>query len=303
VSRVLVTGAGGFIGRHTLRPLLEAGHDVHAVSTRLGAGDGAPDVEWHHSDLLADPGGVVARVAPERLLHLAWYAEPGRYWTAPENIRWVEATLALVRSFAAANGTRAVLSGSCAEYEWGLPGRCVEGSTPLRPATLYGSAKNATREVVEAAAGHLGISAAWGRIFFLYGPGEDRRRLVASVASALLNGERAATSSGTQRRDFLHVADVGAAFAALVDSDVSGAVNVASGEGRSLREVIEAIGREAGRPDLLDIGARPSPPGDPDEILADVTRLGEEVGFRPRISLAEGLAQTVAWWREQARPQ
>jgi nucleoside-diphosphate-sugar epimerase len=299
VTRVLVTGASGFIGRHALVPLIEAGYEVHAVSTRPPPAEAPSNVTWHQSDLLADPGGVVARVAPERLLHLAWYAEHGRFWAAPENIRWVEATLALVRSFAAAGGTRALLAGSCAEYEWGLPGPCVEGRTPLRPATLYGSAKHATREVVEAAAGLLGIAAAWGRIFFLYGPGEDPRRLVASVARALVNGERAPTSTGTQRRDFLHVADVGAAFAALVESEVLGAVNVASGEGRPLREVIEAIGREAGRPELLDIGALPSPAGDPDELVADVTRLREEVGFRPRIALAEGLAETVAWWRDQ----
>jgi nucleoside-diphosphate-sugar epimerase len=299
VSRVLVTGATGFIGRHALGPLLEAGHEVHAVSTRPAPDEAPAAVTWHRSDLLADPTAVVARVAPDRLLHLAWYAEHGRYWAAVENIRWVEATLALVRSFAAAGGTRAVLAGTCAEYEWGLGGRCIEDRTPLRPATLYGSAKHATREVVEAAAGPLGIAAAWGRIFFLYGPGEDPRRLVASVARALVSGERAPTSAGTQRRDFLHVADLGAAFAALVDSDVVGAVNVASGESRTLREVIEAIGREAGRPELLDIGALPSPAGDPAELVADVTRLRDEVGFRPRIQLAEGLADTVAWWRDQ----
>ncbi len=105
-----------------------------------------------------------------------------------------------------------MLAGTCAEYEWGGPGPCVEGRTPLRPATLYGVAKDATRAVVEAAAGELGIAVAWGRIFFLYGPGEDERRLVASVARALARGERAATSAGTQRRDFMHVADVGAAL-------------------------------------------------------------------------------------------
>ncbi|HEY6779382.1 MAG TPA: NAD(P)-dependent oxidoreductase [Thermoleophilaceae bacterium] len=300
MSRVLVTGAAGFIGRHTLGPLVATGHDVHAISRGAAPADAPDAVTWHRADLLDDPASAVARIAPDRLLHLAWCTEHGRYWTSLDNLRWVEATLALVRAFAGAGGRRAVLAGTCAEYDWAGSGPRAEGRTPLRPATLYGVAKHATHMLVEAAAGELGIDVAWGRIFFLYGPGEDERRLVASVAGALARGERAATSAGTQRRDFLHVADVGGAFAALVDAELRGAVNIASGEGRSLRSVIEQIGRAAGREGLLDIGALPGRPGDPEELVAEVTRLREEVGFQPRVPLADGLAETAAWWRERA---
>lgn len=297
MSTVLVTGASGFIGRHALAPLIAAGHEVHAVSTRPPAAGAPRDVTWHRADLLAEPDALVSELAPQRLLHLAWYAEHGRFWSSLENLRWVEASVALTRAFAAAGGERAVLAGSCAEYEWGLPGPCVEGATPLRPGTLYGVAKNATRELLETAAPELGVELAWGRVFFLYGPDEDERRLVASVASALARGERAATSAGTQRRDFMYVSDVGAAFAALVDSSVRGPVNVASGEGRPLREMIEAIGAAAGRPELLDVGALPPRAGDPEELVADVTRLRDEVGFRPRVGLEQGLTETVSWWQ------
>jgi nucleoside-diphosphate-sugar epimerase len=301
MSRVLVTGATGFVGRHALGPLLDAGHEVHALSSR-GApeGDRHQGVEWHRGDLLADPAAAVADVAPERLLHLAWYAEHGRFWTSVENLRWVEATLALVRAFAAAGGERVVVAGTCAEYDWTVGDGTLAEDAPLRPATLYGVAKHATRAVLDAAAGELGVRLAWGRVFFLYGPGEDQRRLVGSVAGALVRGERAATGAGTQVRDLLHVSDVGAAFAALAGADVDGPVNIASGEGRPLREVVEAIGRIAGRPDLIDLGALPPRPGDPDRLVADVTRLREEVGFQPRIGLEQGLERTVAWWRERS---
>ena len=67
-----------------------------------------------------------------------------------------------------------------------------------------------------------------------------------------------------------------------------------------MREVIETIGRIAGRPDLLDVGALPSRPGDPDSLVADVGRLRDEVGFRPLLTLDAGLAETVEWWRTQA---
>ncbi len=256
-------------------------------------------VTWHRFDLLEDPVGVVGEVRPQLLLHLAWYAEHGRFWTALENLRWVEATLALVRAFAAAGGERAVCAGTCAEYDWTTGAATLVEDAPLHPATLYGTAKHATRQLLEAATPELGIALAWGRVFFLYGPDEDERRLVGSVASALTHGRRAATGDGSQIRDLMHVADVAAAFAALVDADVRGPVNVASGEATTLREVIETIGRVAGRPDLLDVGALPARPGDPEALVADVTRLREEVGFRPHVALDDGLAATVEWWRAQ----
>jgi nucleoside-diphosphate-sugar epimerase len=155
--------------------------------------------------------------------------------------------------------------------------------------------------VVEGLAERADLSLAWGRIFFLYGPREDPRRLVASVARALVASERASTSAGTQRRDFLHVDDVARAFAALLDSDVGGAVNIASGEAVTVRSIAEQLARASGRPDLLKVGALADRPDDPPIIAADVGRLRGEVGFRPSFSLEDGLAATVSWWRDQPR--
>jgi len=262
---------------------------------------GPAGVRRHVADLL-DAGArqaLVADVAASHLLHLAWYAEPGAFWAARENAAWVAATVGLLDEFAAAGGTRAVLAGTCAEYAWEA-GQPLAEDAPLAPATFYGVCKDATRRVVEGLAERTEISVAWGRIFFLYGPGEDERRLVAAVAKRLVAGEPAPTSPGTQRRDFLHVEDVAGAFVALLDSDVRGSVNIGSGEGATVRSIVEQLAEAAGRPDLLEIGGLPQRPGDPDEITAVVTRLRDEVGFRPRHSLADGLRGTVQWWREQA---
>jgi len=192
------------------------------------------------------------------------------------------------------------LAGTCAEYDWSAPQPLAEDSA-LAPATYYGACKDATRRVAEGLAERAGVSLAWGRIFFLYGPREDPRRLVASVARALAAGERAPTSAGTQRRDFLHVDDVAGAFAAILDSDVAGAVNVASGEAVAVRRIVELLAGLAGRPDLLDVGALPERPGDPQVIAADVARLRDEVGFTPCLGFEQGLGATLDWWRAQPR--
>ena len=298
MKRVLVTGAGGFVGRHALAPLAERGYEVHAVSrSRLGPEQSG--VSWHAADLLA-PGAaerLCAQVRPTHLLHLAWYTEPGHYWRSPENLRWVEASLALLRAFGGEGGLRVVTAGTCAEYDWAAGARCDERSTPVRPATLYGACKGALATIQRAYAAEAGLSQAWGRLFFLYGPDEHPTRLVASVASALLAGRPAECTSGEQRRDFLHAADAADAFAALLDGEVEGPVNIASGESVPVRHVISRIARLAGNPDLVRLGARPTPAGEPAELGARVERLRDEAGWRPRRSLEDGLAEVVAWWR------
>ena len=279
---MLVTGATGFVGRQALASLTARGYDVHAVGRR--------DVD------LVDPDATVRFVEelrPTHLLHFAWYAEPGAFWQSPENERWRAASVQLLEAFAASGGARAAVAGTCAEYDWSGSGILSEASTPLAPRTPYGAAKNALR----AAAETMSISLAWGRIFFLYGPHEDERRLVASATRALLAGEPARTTHGRQVRDFLHVADVGDAFAALLDSDVDGAVNIGSGERVAVSDVVQRIAALVGRPELVELGALEAPTDEPALLVADVGRLRDDVGWRPSRSLDDGLRETVEWWR------
>jgi nucleoside-diphosphate-sugar epimerase len=307
-QRVLVTGAGGFIGRWSIEPLLAAGYEVHAVLSPNSSTAQRPrrplprNVEVQRVDLL-DPTAIdalVEAVRPTHLLHFAWIATPGIYWRSAENHRWLAASRHLLKSFQRNGGIRCVMAGSCAEYDWSRVEICNERTSPLASedsSTPYAACKIAMQRSLEEFGRAQGLSTAWGRIFYQFGPGEHPQRLVASVIINLLSGREALCTHGGQIRSFLHVQDVGAAFAALLRSDVEGAVNVGSGDRISIAELLEQVAGKIGRPDLLKLGARTTPPGEPHILVPDITRLQDEAGFRPRWTLDEGLADAIRWWR------
>jgi len=296
MSKVLITGASGFIGGHCLPILMAMGYDVHAIARRKPATT-LPGVIWHEADLLAPgaPSELIQRVRPHFLLHLGWYAVQGKFWEARENMEWVRASLELFSAFSANKGQRAVAAGSCAEYEVNC-GECVEGITPLLPATLYGTCKHALGSMLAAFSHQTGFSSAWGRIFFLYGPYEQPSRLVAYVVQSLLRAEPALCSDGNQVLDFMHVEDAASAFVALLESRVQGPVNIASGRPVAVRDLLQEIGTQLGRWELIRLGARGSSSG-VSRIWASTEKLTKEVGWKPQYNLASGIQQTIEWWR------
>lgn len=298
MKRILLTGATGFIGRHCL-PLLSArGYEVHAVSTR-GSLDSSSDIHWHKVDLLnsLQLQDLVADVMPSHLLHFAWYAMPGKYWTSLENIHWVQSSLELLQAFVANGGERAVMAGTCAEYDWRY-GYCSEKVTPLAPTTLYGACKHSLQIMLDSLSKETGLSTAWGRIFFLYGPYEHQDRLTSSVIRSLLMGEKARCSHGNQIRDFLYVKDVADAFVTLLDSGVEGPVNIGSGRPVVLKNIIQKISDKIIKRDNTEFGAVPVSSDDPPLLVADVRRLIKEVDWIPKYSLDQGLDETISWWEK-----
>jgi len=300
MKRVLVTGATGFIGKACIEILLEDGqYEIHAASNTSKGLD--HDMLFQHQLDLHDhqkTRNLVNIIKPTHLLHLAWYAVPGKFWASDENYKWVDTSVNLLRSFSSSGGERCVTAGSCAEYIWNDT-TCHEDTTPLDPATIYGECKKTLYTIQKDFCRDTGLSCAWGRVFHLYGPHEPEEKLISSIIKSLLNGHTAECLHGDLVRDYLYVKDVASAFVALLASDIEGAVNIASGQPISLREIILTIADKLDARKLVHFGNKPPTANEPATLTGNVEKIRDDVGWQPAHNLDAGIDLTINWWQQQ----
>jgi nucleoside-diphosphate-sugar epimerase len=299
--RVLVTGAGGFIGSHVVRALLRRGDEVLALLRPGAEPPRLADVRNRVQVVTADLDAAdtvthaVATARPEGCIHLAWYAVPGKYLHATaENLACVQATLGLVRQLIESGCRHFVGAGTCIELD--TDAGYLSLSTPPKPRTIYAASKHATQVLAGQLCQGTAMRFAWLRVFYLYGPGEDGRRLVPSVVRSLSCGERVALTAGEQVRDYLHVADVAEAFACVLHGEAVGPINLGGGQPVTVKHLVRTLADLMGRRDLLAFGARPTLADEPPFICADPTPL-RATGWRRQFDLEGGLRDTLAWWQ------
>jgi nucleoside-diphosphate-sugar epimerase len=273
---ILLTGSTGFVGRAVTRVLHSAGHRLCHVVRRgsearipiLGPQDRLIPVE----DLFAQSSGWWGHVMQDQdlVLHMAWYAEAGKYQTSPRNLDCLAGTLAMAQGAAQAQLRRFVGVGTCLEYDLRSPqgvSHSVGPDSPLNPQSPYAAAKAACALALGQNLPQSGVDFLWARLFYLHGEGEDPRRLVAALNESLSKGEPIALTSGRQIRDFLEVSEAAEMLVSDALSDLSGVSNICSQTGITVRSLAEQIADRYGRRDLLQFGTRPDNPDDPPCVI------------------------------------
>lgn len=267
----LITGATGFVGRHVLDNFLHAGLPVRAIvrpTSRTKLKDAGKISLLESRSLFTEQQDWWSEAlrGVDTIVHLAWYAEPGKYLTAIENLDCLQGTITLAKAAIDARVRRFIGVGTCFEYDL-TSGTALSVQTPLRPLTPYAATKASTYMSLSQVLPRQGVEFAWCRLFYLYGDGEDERRFVPYLRKSLSEGRTAELTSGNQVRDFLDVREAARRIFEISRGNATGAINVCSGVPITIRELAEKIAAEYGRPDLLNFGARPDNLVDPPYVV------------------------------------
>jgi UDP-glucose-4-epimerase GalE len=323
VARLLVTGGAGYVGSHALRALLRAGHTALVVDDlRTGRAEFVQGAELVRAD-------VGDRVALETLLHSAGPCDGVLHFAASIEVAEsvarplayyhnnVAASLTLLEACLAAGVRAFVFSSSAAVY--GNPERVpVTEDAPLAPLSPYGASKQIVeRMLADAGAAH---DLRWAALRYFNAAGADpggglgechdpeshliplALRAAAGTGPPLrVFGDDWPTRDGSCERDFVHVSDLAAAHVraieGLLGGAASGAYNLGTGRGATVREVLAEVERCVGRP--VPTAAAPRRPGDPARLVADPSRFASVFAFAPRYADLATIVAT-AWDFERA---
>ncbi|HYC36864.1 MAG TPA: NAD(P)-dependent oxidoreductase [Usitatibacter sp.] len=300
--KILLTGASGFIGSRVVRQLQARGHEVAALVEpgdplrRLAGIEALRRIEGGLESIAVAREAILA-FAPEGCIHLAWYAEPGKYLHSERNLGCLAGSLQLLALLQEAGCKRIVGAGTCAEYAFGDELLREDGAT--KPETLYAACKLSLGMIGQQLAALGDYAFAWGRVFYLYGPGEDPRRAIPALAGTLLAGRDFDASAGTQVRDYVHVDDVASGFVTLVERATTGVYNISSAQRRTMREIMAKVQEAVGSGGRINFGAMPPRGWEPPFICGDNSRL-RSLGWEPRIPLEQGLGAVVETLRSHA---
>lgn len=271
---VLVTGAGGYLGRHVVTALADRGHRVLAAVRPGSTADLDARADVVEADVL-DPGldlAVFGADLPGTVIHLAW--QDGFTHNAPSHMLNLSAHYRFLDGLVAAGVGRLAVLGTM--HEVGYWEGAITADTPTKPLSLYGIAKDALRSAAFTSWAEK-TELQWLRCYYILGDDHRNRSVFTRILEAAERGEREFPfTSGKNRYDFIDVAELGRQIAVVVGApDVSGIINCCTGEPRSLREQAEWFIADRGLDIELKLGAFPDRPYDSPGTWGDATQIRE----------------------------
>lgn len=294
-STVLVTGATGFIGTRLVAALRQHGCDLHCVSRSRPARTGDGIIWWRldmtHTRRVAS---VIRRIQPDYVFHLAGSVHGRREIDHVVSMLRANcvATVNLLTALASTNCRRIVVAGSMEEAEL--------NETVQSPGSPYAAAKTAARCYLRLFADLYGCPVVHARIHMVYGPGQvDLRKVIPYAILAFLNDETPHFGSGRRSVDWIYVDDVVDALITLADTSAAEgrSVDVGAGETATLREVVEELAELTGSQAVPQFESALDRPMETTTV-ADIESTRSLTGWRQTVPLRDGLARTVAWYRD-----
>lgn len=283
-KKLILTGGSGLIGKEAIEPLKNSGFDIYALTIDKENPDNG--VNWINCNIFDADSARKAfeSIKPSHLLNFAW-ATTEDYLTSDINFDFLKAGLNLLKYFTENGGKRAVFAGTCFEYKF--KDTPLKETDEVRPQTVYAKCKNYLRELSELYCAQNGVNFGWGRIFYVYGHGENEKRLTAHIIKSIKENKAVTITNGSLIKDYIYSKDIANGFVKFLDGDAEGIVNICTGKGVTLADYALAIANKLGRPDLIKILNEPT--NQPPVIVGDNSRLTNEVGYHIQYSLDQAI--------------
>lgn len=298
--KVLVTGATGFLGWHLCTLLVDLGAEVVGVSRSASRTKLPPGVQADaiNLNLVDDAIALVERTRPDYIFHLAGLVTADRSpdLVLPMLFGNLVGTVHVLHAALKVACKRVVQLGSSEEIG------SVDGESWIVPTSPYAAAKAAGSSYGRMFNRLYGLPVVIARPFLVYGPRQAGSKLIPYTILSLLRGETPLLTSGGQVRDAIFVTDLvrGILYSALSDAAVGQTLDLGSGVSHSVREIVQVI--------VELMGSKISPQFDKvpqrseeQRHVADIARTREIIAWEPRWQLKDGLRETIAWYRREAR--
>ena len=308
---IVITGVGGFAGRHLAALCAERGVEVAGIGRSVKPD--LPALPSYDQVDLADAEATrtaIARLKPDQVVHLAAQASVARSWEEPAEVISSNVTTSLnLLEAVRLEAPGAITLVACSGEEYGRPQSLpVDESHPLAPRNPYATSKAMVDVLAGSYAEMHGMRVLRARAFNHAGPGQSDTYVVAQFARQIAEAEAAQSSGGhfeiltgnvEVRRDFCDVRDVVRAYLLALENAESGVFNVCSGRAIPVSDILSGLAAHS----PLELACRVDPSRLRDnevmEIRGSHERLTELTGWRPEIDLSDTLRDTLDWWRER----
>lgn len=287
MKKVFLTGGTGLIGTETIPFLEKAGFEIYALT--IGDEKDTKSVKYIKANLFdkQEISRIMAEIKPEYLLHYAWLSTG--LFNDNSNFDFLTASIDLLKAFVQNGGKRVVIAGTYAEY--GYHNETLREDMPAEPINIYSQCKDFVHQISESYCKNNNVSFGWARIFSAFGKERDPRRLTSDVINHLREDKPVIIRSGSLVRDYIYVKDIAAAFVKLLESDVTGVVNICTGKDTSIHDYVMKIAKAMGKENFVIFEEQPSP--QQVRVVGDSSRLNKEVGFEPKYTIEQAIKEIL----------
>ena len=309
-KKVLVTGAGGFIGANLARALLARGDQVHILSR-------TKNFQWRLSDIKSKlkphyiieindrtgMSGLIKSIQPEQVFHLAQYGgNPGEDDPVMVEKVMVAGTAAVFESCAEVSAIKSIVNiGSFLEY--GEKSASIKESMPLQPNTVYGCAKAWSTLYGQYLAKQKSVPITTLRPTFVFGPWQQAGRFIAAAILSSLSGKPVKISNLNTVRDFIFVDDVIKAIILAADRPCPGEViNIGFGKQMTLKKTADMILKFTKSDSGIELGITGRSFDKSNAVWqADISKAKKLLGWKPKFSQKEAIIKTIEWFNESKK--